>query len=151
MRDGWKEFTWSRTGRREIARHEGESLGYNGQSPGPTIEAVRAIACASSSQSAAEAHDHPLARHHTALRHWMAWAASRSRRSRPAKTWVYEFLLTKSARSCTTARRQMTQMAMGMMGMFVVHREGSAPASRDRDFCFLIHALGIDPGSFARG
>jgi hypothetical protein len=41
----------------------------------------------------------------------------------------------------------MVQMAMGMMGMFVVHpRDGARRV--DRDFCFLLASWDIDPGTF---
>jgi len=88
--------------------------GYNGQSPGPTIEVVKAIACASTSPTACRAHHHPLAR--PALPNGMtALAVDPPQISR--------------ARRCLRVRRaspgtfmyhphadEMTQMAMGMMG-----------------------------------
>jgi len=45
---------------------------------------------------------------------------------------------------------EMTQMAMGMMGFWVTHPKGSHPLIDpvDRDFCFLLNAYDIDPGSF---
>jgi hypothetical protein len=43
----------------------------------------------------------------------------------------------------------MTQMAMGMMGFWVTHPKGKHPLIEtvDRDFCFLLNAYDIDPGS----
>jgi hypothetical protein len=67
------------------------------------------------------------------------------------KTYVYEF----------TARRpgtfmyhphadEMTQMAMGMMGLWITHPRQAHPeiAEVDRDYAFLINAFDIDPGSY---
>ena len=44
---------------------------------------------------------------------------------------------------------EMTQMAMGMMGFWVTHPKDRHPTIEpvDRDFCFLINAYDIDPGS----
>jgi FtsP/CotA-like multicopper oxidase with cupredoxin domain len=45
---------------------------------------------------------------------------------------------------------EMTQMAMGMMGSWVTHPKDKASAHRrgDRDFCFLLNAYDIEPGSY---
>ena len=44
---------------------------------------------------------------------------------------------------------EMTQMAMGMMGLWVTHPKGRHPLIRDvhRDFCFLLNAYDIEPGA----
>jgi hypothetical protein len=44
----------------------------------------------------------------------------------------------------------MTQMAMGMMGFWVTHPKAKHPLidEADRDFCFLLSAYDIDPGSY---
>ncbi len=43
---------------------------------------------------------------------------------------------------------EMVQMAMGMMGFFVVHPKDPAFRRVDRDFVFLMAAYDIDPGSY---
>ena len=45
---------------------------------------------------------------------------------------------------------EMVQMAMGMMGFWVTHPKGKHPLidEVDRDFCFLLNAYDIDPGSY---
>jgi FtsP/CotA-like multicopper oxidase with cupredoxin domain len=45
---------------------------------------------------------------------------------------------------------EMVQMAMGMMGFWVTHPREKHPLidEVDRDFCFLLNAFDIDPGSF---
>jgi FtsP/CotA-like multicopper oxidase with cupredoxin domain len=42
---------------------------------------------------------------------------------------------------------EMVQMAMGMMGLFVVHPKDPKFMPVDRDFVFLLNAYDIDPGS----
>jgi hypothetical protein len=43
---------------------------------------------------------------------------------------------------------EMVQMAMGMMGLFIVHPKDPAFMRVDRDFCFLLAAYDIDPGTY---
>jgi hypothetical protein len=45
---------------------------------------------------------------------------------------------------------EMTQMAMGMMGMWVTHPKQKHPLIDEvqRDFCFLLNAYDIDPGAY---
>jgi hypothetical protein len=45
---------------------------------------------------------------------------------------------------------EMTQMAMGMMGFWITHPKAKHPLidNVDRDFCFLLNAYDIDPGSY---
>jgi hypothetical protein len=42
----------------------------------------------------------------------------------------------------------MVQMAMGMMGMFIIHPKDPAFMPVDRDFVFLLNAFDIDPGTY---
>jgi hypothetical protein len=44
----------------------------------------------------------------------------------------------------------MTQMAMGMMGMWITHPKAKHPLIDEvnRDFCFLLNAYDIDPGTY---
>jgi hypothetical protein len=45
---------------------------------------------------------------------------------------------------------EMVQMAMGLMGLWITHPKGRHPLidNVDRDFCFLLNAFDIDPGSY---
>ena len=97
--------------------------GYNGQSPGPTIECVEGDKRAHlRHQQAAGAHHDPLARRSCCRTAWTAWAASRSRTSRSGKTFVYEFEMKHSGTFMYHPHAdEMVQMAMGMMGSLVVH------------------------------
>ena len=66
----------------------------------------------------------------------------------PGKTFVYEFTLTKSGTFMYHPHAdEMVQMAMGMMGMFIVHPKDIRQQRVDRDFVFLLASYDIDPGS----
>ena len=43
---------------------------------------------------------------------------------------------------------EMVQMAMGMMGIFIVHPRDPELHRVDRDFVFLMQSYDIDPGSY---
>jgi FtsP/CotA-like multicopper oxidase with cupredoxin domain len=67
----------------------------------------------------------------------------------PGKTFVYEFDLVKSGTFMYHPHAdEMVQMAMGMMGMFIVHPRDPAFMPVDRDFVFLLNAYDIDPGTY---
>ena len=67
----------------------------------------------------------------------------------PGKTFVYEFDLIKSGTFMYHPHAdEMVQMAMGMMGMFVVHPKDPSFMPVDRDFCFLLNAFDIEPGTY---
>ena len=151
MRDGWKEFHLvAEPVVREIAPGMKANLwGYNGQSPGPTIEAVEG--------DRVRVYVTNRLPEHTTI-HWHGMIVPSGMDgvgglTQPqigvGKTYVYEFELRKSGTFMYHPHAdEMTQMAMGMMGMFVVHPKDPRRYRVDRDFCFLINAYDIDPGSF---
>ena len=151
MRDGWKEFHLiAEPVVREIAPGMNANLwGYNGQSPGPTIEAVEGdrvrIFVTNRLPEHTTIHWHGLI-----LPSGMDGVGGLTQPQIPVgKTYVYEFLLTKSGTFMYHPHAdEMTQMAMGMMGMFIVHPRDPRRYRVDRDFCFLINAYDVDPGSF---
>ncbi|MFZ9510544.1 MAG: multicopper oxidase domain-containing protein, partial [Burkholderiaceae bacterium] len=70
------------------------------------------------------------------------------------KTYVYEFVARRPGTFMYHPHAdEMTQMAMGMMGLWVTHpkldRQGRHPLidTVDRDFCFLLNAYDIEPGA----
>ncbi|OYY80093.1 MAG: copper oxidase, partial [Hydrogenophilales bacterium 16-62-9] len=68
----------------------------------------------------------------------------------PGKTFVYEFVARRPGTFMYHPHAdEMTQMAMGMMGFWVTHPKGKHPLIDpvDRDFCFLLNAYDIEPGS----
>ena len=125
--------------------------GYNGQSPGPTIEVVEGDKVRIFVTNRLPEHT-SIHWHGQRLPSGMDGVTGLNQPGIPSgKTFVYEF----------TARRpgtfmyhphadEMTQMAMGMMGFWVTHPRKKHPliAEVDRDFCFLLNAYDIDPGSY---
>src|SRR3546814_12041182 len=65
----------------------------------------------------------------------------------PDETFVYEFTLRQHGTQMYHPHADaMTQMALGMMGMFVIHpRDGDAVAV-DRDSAILLHNWALHPG-----
>jgi FtsP/CotA-like multicopper oxidase with cupredoxin domain len=124
--------------------------GYNGQSPGPTIEVVEGDRVRIFVTNKLPEHT-SVHWHGQRLPNGMDGVTGLTQAAiEPGKTYVYEF----SARRPGTFMYhphadEMTQMAMGMMGFWVTHPKGSHPLIDpvDRDFCFLLNAYDIDPGS----
>jgi FtsP/CotA-like multicopper oxidase with cupredoxin domain len=123
--------------------------GYNGQSPGPTIEAVEG-------DRVRVFVTNKLPEHTTVHWHGMLLPSGMDGvggltqpHIPPGKTFVYEFTLTKSGTFMYHPHAdEMVQMAMGMMGLFIVHPKDVRPLRVDRDFVFLLAAYDIEPGSF---
>jgi FtsP/CotA-like multicopper oxidase with cupredoxin domain len=68
---------------------------------------------------------------------------------KPGQTFVYEFELKKSGSFMYHPHSdEMVEMAMGMMGMFVVHPRDPKFRRVDRDFVFIMSAYAIDPGTY---
>jgi manganese oxidase len=125
--------------------------GYNGQSPGPTIEVVEGDRVRIFVTNKLPEHT-SIHWHGQRLPNGMDGIAGLTQKAiEPGKTFVYEF----------TARRpgtfmyhphadEMVQMAMGMMGFWVTHPKGRHPliGEVDRDFVFLLNAYDIEPGSY---
>jgi hypothetical protein len=64
------------------------------------------------------------------------------------QTFVYEFVLTKSGTFMYHPHSdEMVQMAMGMMGSFVVHPKDPNFRRVDRDFAFIMSAYRFEPGT----
>ena len=108
--------------------------GYNGQSPGPTIEAVEGdkvrIFVTNKLPEHTTVHWHGML-----LPNGMDGVGGLTQpHIPPGKTFVYEFVLKKSGTFMYHPHSdEMVQMAMGMMGMFVVHPQRSElPPRRSR-------------------
>jgi len=68
---------------------------------------------------------------------------------KPGKTFVYEFETKRSGTFMYHPHSdEMVQMAMGMMGMFIVHPRDLAFRPVDRDFVFIMSAYDMDPGTY---
>ncbi len=122
--------------------------GYNGQSPGPTIEAVEGervrIYVTNRLPEHTTVHWHGLL-----LPCGMDGVGGLTQpHIGPGKTFVYEFDLTKSGTFMYHPHAdEMVQMAMGMMGLFIVHPKDANAMRVDRDYCFLLNAFDITPGA----
>ena len=152
MKDGVKEFHLvAEPVVREIAPGMKARLwGYNGQTPGPTLEAVEG-------DRVRIYVTNKLAEHTTIHWHGMLVPSGMDGvggltqpHIPPGKTFVYEFELNRSGTFMYHPHAdEMVQMAMGMMGMFIVHPKDARRLKVDRDYVFLINAYDIEPGSAA--
>ncbi|HLU40055.1 MAG TPA: copper oxidase, partial [Planctomycetota bacterium] len=125
----------------------GECFGYNGRVHGPTIEAVEGdrvrIYVTNKLDTATTVHWHGLH-----VPSGMDGVGGLSQRSiEPGETFRYEFTLRQHGTFMYHSHHdEMTQMAMGLMGMFVIHPRVPAEPLPDRDFVLLLSEWAITPG-----
>ena len=150
MKDGVKEFHLvAEPVQREIAPGMTARLwGYNGQSPGPTIEAVEGdrirIFVTNKLPEPTSVHWHGVL-----LPSGMDGVTGLSQPAiRPGKTFLYEFVLQRPGTHMYHPHAdEMVQMAMGMMGLFIIHPKDPKQYRVDRDFGFILNAYDIEPGA----
>jgi manganese oxidase len=148
MEDGWKTFRLvAEPVQREFA--PGMSVqcwGYNGQTPGPTIECVEGdkvrIYITNKLPERTSMHWHGVL-----LPNGMDGVAGLTQpHIAPGETYVYEFTLRQSGTLMYHPHSdEMVQMALGMMGFFIVH-----PRVReriDRDFAIMLMEWFVAPGT----
>ncbi|MDU0460640.1 MAG: multicopper oxidase domain-containing protein [Geobacteraceae bacterium] len=125
--------------------------GYNGQSPGPTIEVVEGDRVRIFVTNRLPEHT-SIHWHGQRLPNGMDGVAGLNQPAiRPGKTFVYEFAARRPGTFMYHPHAdEMTQMAMGMMGFWVTHPKTRHPLIDEvqRDFCFLLNSYDIDPGSY---
>ncbi len=125
--------------------------GYNGQSPGPTIEVVEGDRVRIFVTNKLPEHT-SVHWHGQRLPNGMDGVSGLTQAAiAPGKTFVYEFQARRPGTFMYHPHAdEMTQMAMGMMGFWVTHPKTRHPdiSEADRDFCFLLNAYDIDPGSY---
>ena len=151
MKNGWKEFhLTAEPVQRELATETVANLwGYNGQSPGPTIECVEGdmvrIFVTNRLPEHTTVHWHGIL-----LPSGMDGVGGLSQpQIPPGKTFAYEFEMKKSGTFMYHPHAdEMVQMAMGMMGFLVVHPKNRTHHRVDRDFVFLMNAYDIKPGAY---
>ena len=123
--------------------------GYNGQSPGPTIEVVEGdrVRIFVTNRLPEETSIHW---HGQRLPAGMDGVAGLTQPAIPAgKTFVYEFVAKRPGTFMYHPHAdEMVQMAMGMMGFWVTHPKNIDFMKVDRDFVFLLSNYDIEPGSF---
>jgi len=152
MNNGVKEFHLvAEPVERELAPGMTARLwGYNGQSPGPTIEVVEGDRVRIFLTNKLPEHT-AMHWHGQRLPNGMDGVGGITQTHiPPGKTFVYEFQARRPGTFMYHPHGdEMVQMAMGMMGFWVTHPRGAHPQIErvDRDFCFLLAGYDIDPGS----
>jgi FtsP/CotA-like multicopper oxidase with cupredoxin domain len=151
MKDGVKEFHLvAEPVVREIAPGMKANLwGYNGQSPGPTIEVVEGDRVRIFVTNRLPEHT-SIHWHGQLLPAGMDGVTGLSQPGiGPGKTFVYEFVARHAGTFMYHPHAdEMQQMAMGMMGFWVTHPRDPRQQAVDRDYVFLLNAYDIDPGSY---
>lgn len=122
--------------------------GYNGSSPGPTIEAVEGdrvrIFVTNKLNEPTSVHWHGII-----LPNGMDGVAGLNQKSiQPGETFKYEFTLKQNGTFMYHPHSdEMFQIALGMEGFFIIHpKEGDNP-SIDRDFAIFLHEWRIPMGA----
>lgn len=123
--------------------------GYNGQSPGPTIEVVEGdkvrIFVTNRLPEVTSIHWHGQR-----LPNGMDGVSGLTQPPiQPGKTFMYEFEAKRAGTFMYHPHAdEMLQMAMGMMGSWVTHPKNPKLMAVDRDFVFLLSSYDIEPGSY---
>jgi len=151
MKDGVKEFHLvAEPVVREIAPGMKAHLwGYNGQSPGPTIEVVEGDRVRVFVTNRLPEHT-TIHWHGQRLPNGMDGVGGMNQpQIKPGKTYVYEFEAKRAGTFMYHPHAdEMAQMAMGMMGIWITHPKNPGFMPVDRDYVFLLSAYDIDPGSY---
>jgi FtsP/CotA-like multicopper oxidase with cupredoxin domain len=150
MSNGWKEFHLvAEPVVRELAPGMKANLwGYNGQSPGPTIEVVEGDKVRIYVTNRLPEHT-SIHWHGQRLPNGMDGVGGLTQpQIGPGKTFVYEFVARRPGTFMYHPHAdEMVQMAMGMMGFWVTHPKNPRFMRVDRDFVFLLNNYDIEPGS----
>ncbi|HEX3355630.1 MAG TPA: copper oxidase [Tepidisphaeraceae bacterium] len=122
--------------------------GYNGHTPGPTIEVVEGDRCRFYVTNRLPA---PTTVHWHGVRvpNGMDGANGLTQKSiAPGETFKYEFTIPNAGTYMYHPHfDEMTQQGMGMMGMFVAHPRRPTGPKIDRDFAIMLSEWRIDPGT----
>jgi FtsP/CotA-like multicopper oxidase with cupredoxin domain len=127
---------------------KGHCYGYNGRVHGPTIEAVEGdhvrIYVTNRLDVPTTTHWHGLA-----VPNGMDGVGGLTQRPiHPGETFRYEFVLRQhGAYMYHSHHDEMTQMAMGLMGMFIIHPRNRTTPPPDRDYTYLLSEWRLDVGS----
>ena len=151
MKDGVKEFRLvAEPVEREFAPGmKVKCWGYNGLTPGPTIEAVEGdrvrFLVANRLPESTSIHWHGII-----LPNGMDGVSGLNQREiRPGETYAYEFTLRQHGTHMYHPHAdEMLQMAVGMMGMFIIHPRQREDPPVDREFALMLHAFAVHPGTY---
>jgi FtsP/CotA-like multicopper oxidase with cupredoxin domain len=125
-----------------------EAWGYNGTTPGPVIEATEGdrvrIYVTNKLPEVTSVHWHGVL-----VPPGMDGVAGLTQAPiKPGKTFRYEFVFDRAGTFMYHPHAdEMTQIALGMMGMIVVHPKGPPPAKRVRDYALMLHEWKIPIGT----
>jgi len=151
MKDGVKEFHLvAEPVVRELAPGMQANLwGYNGQSPGPTIEVVEGDRVRIFVTNKLPEHT-SVHWHGQLLPCGMDGVTGLTQPGiQPGKTFVYEFVARHAGTFMYHPHAdEMQQMAMGMMGFWVTHPKNPRQHAVDRDYVMLLSSYDIEPGSY---
>jgi len=123
--------------------------GYNGSTPGPTIEAMEGdrvrIYVTNRLQEHTSVHWHGLI-----LPSGMDGVAGLNQPAiQPGETYMYEFDLVQHGTHLYHPHAdEMVQLAVGMMGMFIIHPKNGEPHRIDRDYGLILHNWSLHPGTW---
>ncbi|MGC3989758.1 MAG: copper oxidase [Chthoniobacteraceae bacterium] len=125
-----------------------ECWGYNGQVHGPTIEAVEGetvrIYVTNKLPEGTTVHWHGLL-----VPNGMDGIGGLSQPPiAPGETFKYEFTLRQHGTYMYHSHHdEMTQMALGLMGMFIIHPKNASEPPPDRDYALMLSEWKIAPGT----
>ncbi len=151
MNDGVKEFHLI-AGEIEHEFAPGTTIkawGYNGTTPGPTIEAVEGDRVRIYVTN--NLPEHTSIHWHGILLPWGMDGVSGLTQPaiKPGETFVYEFTLQQHGTHMYHPHAdEMVQMALGMMGMFIIHPKEPLTPAIDRDYAILLHNWAVHPGTY---
>ena len=123
--------------------------GYNGQTPGSTIEAVEGdrvrLLVTNKLPEATSIHWHGVI-----LPNGMDGVGGLTQKHiPPGETYAYEFTLKQHGVQMYHPHSDETvQIAMGMQGIFVIHPKAGHPEPVDRHFCIFLNEWLIEPGTY---
>ncbi len=123
--------------------------GYNGSTPGPTIEAIEGdrvrIYVTNHLKEHTTIHWHGLL-----LPSGMDGVGGLTQpQIAPNETFAYEFTLKQHGTHMYHPHAdEMIQMGLGMMGMFIIHPRNGERTPIDRDYCFITHNWAMHPGTY---
>jgi FtsP/CotA-like multicopper oxidase with cupredoxin domain len=123
--------------------------GFNGRVHGPTIEAVEGdrvrIYVTNKLPEATSIHWHGII-----LPNGMDGVAGLNQKSiGPGETFKYEYpLIQHGTHMYHSHVDEMTQLGLGVMGLFVIHPRRSAEPRPDRDFAIMLSEWDIKPGTY---
>jgi FtsP/CotA-like multicopper oxidase with cupredoxin domain len=122
--------------------------GYNGSTPGPTIECVEGDRVRILVTNRLPEHT-TIHWHGIFLPNGMDGVGGLTQpHVRPGETYVYEFTLRQTGTFMYHPHSdEMVQMALGMYGMIVVHPKRAEVVKVDRDYCFILHNFAVHAGT----